>query len=661
MITINRNNIRSEFIQSSESISTIKNAKEAYIEKGKQPDIPFRSEILLSWERSKNFGVNPFQKQVNKNVKTTELLDSQERNEKLLHFARQDMQHLIQSIGDSRTIITISDKDGLLLDAYGHLNIKKKAGEINFLPGAVWNEETAGTNAIGTVIKNKLPIHIFFTEHFSEGWQDWFCAAAPIFHPFTNELMGVLDLSGKWKNINSHTLGLAISKANNISRRIEGLLYREGLEMNPLLKTLLGSMDDGVMLVDENRNVLKVNEKMESILTGINKNKKIADYPEIEKLVNLILLKKTQSVVEEEISIHNGKGKYILTAQPVSMDTNRMLGIFIRLRPSIQKSQIKQSKILNRHQPAARSTEYTFENMIGSSNSFVKVIEKAKKAASLQSTLLLNGETGTGKEWFAQAIHNHSERSDNPFIALNCGAIPRELVESELFGYEHGAFTGAKQKGQLGKFELANGGTIFLDEIGDMPLNVQVHLLRVLEERTVTRIGGNSPTPVDVRVIAATHRNLTEAVQNGTFREDLLYRLRVIQLQIPSLHERMEDIPLLIHHYIHELSSSFDKKNVEIDPTAMKYLQSYSWPGNIREIKNVVEQLLFNMEGTSILPCDIPPEIHRTQETESEKNNLVQAIRSSKGNVTQAAERLGISRATMYRKMKKFGVAANQD
>ncbi|MCO4321590.1 sigma-54-dependent Fis family transcriptional regulator [Aliidiomarina quisquiliarum] len=616
------------------------------------------SKIQNAWERSKKFGVNPFQKQVSRNVTSNELIDHQERNEKLLYYAEKNLKPLIPFLEDSETFITIGDTNGLLLESYGGNDVKKQAGKINFLPGAVWSEETAGTNAIGTVINNKKPIQILFTEHFSEGWHDWFCAAAPILNPFTEELMGVLDLSGKWKNINSHTLGLAISKANNITKQIEGFLYQEGLTMNPFLMTLLGSLEDGVMIVDGKKNILKMNEIMKSFIPSIEKDQSLIAHPQIERLLDSILSNK-QSMVEEEIWMSHKNERFICTAHPIVMDHNHLLGVFVRLRKSILTIQAtNKGKTIDERPIKKNSEAYTFDHMIGSSPDFVKVVKKAKKAATLSSTLLLNGESGTGKEWFAQSIHNASERANQPFIALNCGAIPRELVASELFGYAQGAFTGARNKGNPGKFELANGGTIFLDEIGDMPLDAQVHLLRVLEERVVTRIGGNTPIPVDVRVIAATHKNLYEAVENGTFRKDLYFRLRVIQLEIPSLRERAEDIPLFVHHFIRQLSGEFGKKRIDVHPETMDYLQSHSWTGNIRELKNVVEQALFNMEGDLILPCDLPPEVLEGKEEreESEKNQLILAIENADKNISKAAERLGVSRTTMYRKMKKYGI-----
>ncbi|HHY21860.1 MAG TPA: sigma-54-dependent Fis family transcriptional regulator [Bacilli bacterium] len=646
------------FTQSSDSLSIIQNAWETYVEKGIKPESLLRSEILSSWERSMMFGVNPFQKQVNKNVNTNELVDRQAQNEKLLSFAKRDMEYFLQPIRDSETIITISDKNGLILDTYGNQDVYKQAEKINFLPGAIWSEEVAGTNAIGTVIKNKMPVQILFTEHFSVGWHDWFCAAAPIINPLTDELMGVLDLSGKWKNINQHTLGLAISKARNITKHIEGILYYEGLQRNPFLVSALEALEDGLMIVNKNTEVLKMNKRMKSLLKEWKENESslFKNYGEIDSMIRHVLHKKDPRI-EEEILLY--KDHYIVTINPVSEVQQNILGVVISFRKSLRRQKIWTKEAL---QPP-KKIQYTFENMIGSSPVFMKTIQKAKKAALLDSTLLLHGETGTGKELFAQAIHVKSPRYEKPFIAINCGAIPRELIESELFGYEPGAFTGAKQQGNAGKFELANGGTIFLDEIGDMPLEVQVHLLRVLEERVVTRIGGSKPVPVNVRVIAATHRNLVEAVQKGTFREDLLFRLRVIQINIPSLRNRKEDIPLLATHYINQLAGNYGvTKEINLHHKTMEKLMNYSWPGNIREFRNVMEQALFNMEEHTIYPFDLPTEVSEEQgsEVHSERERLIEAIQASKGNMTQAAQRLGISRATIYRRLKHFGISTEQ-
>ena len=371
------------------------------------------------------------------------------------------------------------------------------------------------------------------------------------------------------------------------------------------------------------------------------------------------MLQSGQRITNEVVKDDGSKQKFVCSIYPVTFQDEH-LGAVIFFRESPVSSSSKINKHVSVGSKNSKSTRYSFDNMIGSSPEFLEVVKKARKASLIDATLFLTGETGTGKEVFAQSIHQASNRSDQPFVAINCGAIPHGLFESELFGYEPGAFTGAKSKGNPGKFELAQGGTIFLDEIGEMPLNVQVHLLRILEERVVTRIGGDKNPPIDVRIIAATHKNLTEAVAKGEFREDLLYRLRVIQLRIPALRERMFDIPTLVNHFIKKQSGQFGKRDILVHTDTMQCLTQYTWPGNIRELKNVIQQALFNMEGNMLFPFDLPLEVMKGIEDpiENEKEQLIEVMIRENGNITNAAKTLGVSRSTMYRKIKQYQLTA---
>jgi transcriptional regulator with PAS, ATPase and Fis domain len=267
----------------------------------------------------------------------------------------------------------------------------------------------------------------------------------------------------------------------------------------------------------------------------------------------------------------------------------------------------------------------------------------------------------------AQAIHNASKRKNKPFIAINCGAIPRDLLGSELFGYVEGAFTGAKKGGSAGKFELADGGTLFLDEIGEMSLEMQVLLLRVIQEKEVMRIGGHKVIPVDVRIIAATNKNLREEVQKGSFREDLFFRLNVMPITLPPLRERREDIPLLVHHFVGKLCKKLNKPFPEIRPDFLEALIQYDWPGNIRELQNILERTLNRNTKPILSAKDLPEEVFQmfpgqkkaemlVHRDEIKKQSIIQALRLCNGNITKAAKHLGISRSTFYRQMKKFGI-----
>lgn len=317
-----------------------------------------------------------------------------------------------------------------------------------------------------------------------------------------------------------------------------------------------------------------------------------------------------------------------------------------------------------------RSSKYTIDNIVGKSEGMVEVKNAALKAAMINAPVLLMGESGTGKELFAHAIHHASERRPYPFIRLNCASIPKDLLEAELFGYEAGAFTGAGNKGKPGKFELAHLGSIFLDEISDLPLDMQPKLLRVLEEKEMERIGGNRLTRSDFRLIAATHANLEQFVDQEKFRKDLFYRLNVIPIQIPPLRERKEDISLITLHLIELLNKELGTHVLKITPEVLQIFQSYNWPGNVRELANTLERILYTIDGDTIrmehLPILFQGMIGKASKTgvtrlkkvkdELEKEMVLHAIRMSKYNKNKAAKMLGIHRTALYKKMKKFDI-----
>ena len=318
-----------------------------------------------------------------------------------------------------------------------------------------------------------------------------------------------------------------------------------------------------------------------------------------------------------------------------------------------------------------QDTRYTFHSII-TQDPKMEYLKKIGRAASQSnSTVLIRGESGTGKELFAQAIHKASYRKFGPFISINCAAIPKELLESELFGYEYGAFTGAKKEGKPGKFELASGGTILLDEIGDMPLEMQAKLLRVLEEKEFERVGGNKKIRLDARIIAATNENLEEAVRKGKFREDLYYRINVINIDIPPLRERKKDIPLLAEHLLENLCEELDTEKKRLKNKTIDILMEYDWPGNVRELRNVLERAITLSTGSEILPEHLPermlknnnrndsfnkPKTLKEIVDEAEREAIRKALIEANGNKTFAAEILGIHRTALYKKMEKLGL-----
>ena len=365
------------------------------------------------------------------------------------------------------------------------------------------------------------------------------------------------------------------------------------------------------------------------------------------------------NIVTEEVYIHGRRNKlrYSLSAFPISSSKGEALDI-LYIFEDIKKERKLANDIL--HNRAI----YNFDKIISRNEEFLKLIDFAKKVSDSKSTVLIMGESGTGKEVFAQSIHNYSNRKNQPFIAINSAAIPKTLIESELFGYEEGAFTGAKKTGQIGKFELAHGGTIFLDEIGEMPLDLQTRLLRVLEEGIVSRIGGTERIIVDVRIIAASNKNLREEVAKGRFREDLFYRLNVLPMTIMSLRERTEDIPLLVDYFIKKISRRLNKREVKISKEEMDILMAYSWPGNVRELENFIELAInleylplnyFNHELKEKAPINYSISKDLSMDR-MEKNHIVNVLNIYEGNITKTAEALGIGRNTLYRKIRKYNI-----
>ena len=362
-----------------------------------------------------------------------------------------------------------------------------------------------------------------------------------------------------------------------------------------------------------------------------------------------------------------GNAAVMANLQPVMNDQKQVVGAVLTFREMGEVG-----RLVNRVIGVQRT--YTFEDITGTSPVIEKAKELARISASTSSNILIEGETGTGKEVFAQAIHNASAFSEGPFLAVNCAALPRDLIESELFGYVEGAFTGASKKGRLGKFELASGGTIFLDEIGEIPTEVQVKLLRVLQEKCVVRVGGDRTIPINCRLIAATNRSLVHEVEEGRFRRDLLYRINVITLEVPSLRNRRGDISLLAERFMRMFAERNGKVVTRMMPEVLDKLLEYDWPGNVRELENALEHAIALVKNQVISLSDMPSNIVRNTVPHDEYQKLgferaklvhheavlqlhVEALRAEAGDVSKAADRLGISRATLYRRLKEYGLS----
>jgi PAS domain S-box-containing protein len=418
-----------------------------------------------------------------------------------------------------------------------------------------------------------------------------------------------------------------------------------------LFKLIFDSIYSGSMVTDADGYITHFNEPYGEFL-GIKPEEQIGKHcTEVIENTRMHIVAKTG---RPEINFkHRIKGRDMVVQRiPIKKD-GKVIGVFGQVtfedvrdvKKLADKLSLLENKVefYERELVALRSTRFTMDSIIGVSDVVTSLKDEALKAATTHYPVLITGETGTGKELFAQAIHNASSRKLHPFIRINCAAIPKDLLESELFGYERGAFTGARSSGKPGKFELAHNGTLFLDEIGDLPMEIQPKLLRVLEEKEFERVGGTALVRVNFRLIAASNQNLEEMVRDGMFRKDLYYRLNVIPLFIPPLRERREDIIPIARHMLGQIAQEVSIREATITSQVESTLMNYDWPGNVRELQNVLERVMAALED------------------KAESEAIYDALRSTNFNKTKASKILGIHRTLLYKKIKKYGIASMSD
>jgi len=442
-----------------------------------------------------------------------------------------------------------------------------------------------------------------------------------------------------------------------------------------ILNTIFNSTDECFVVVDENGIITMMSKAYREFMNCSDPEGK--HVTEVVENTRLHIVGKTGKKEVGEIQEAMGH-KMISMRVPIEKDGKIVGAIGKIMFKDIDTFKILSNKITNLEKEVEyyknelssdTKAKYTFNNLIGASPKMIQVINLGRKVARNDSNVLITGESGTGKELLAHSIHNASKRCFKPFIKINCAAIPEELFESEMFGYEEGAFTGARKTGKIGKFEYANGGTVLLDEIGDMPMSMQVKLLRVIQEKELVRVGGNEVRKVDVRIIASTNKSLKQLVSSGDFRHDLYYRLNVMHLELPALRERAEDIEALADKLRINICHRYGLYSEGISKEAINFLKNYDWPGNVRELENVIERAI-NLLDTEliIMPNHLPEKIIRGHNKKyslqnnylkdivesMEKEIIIECLKETKGNKNEAAQRLGLSRAGLYKKLKRY-------
>lgn len=620
-----------------------------------------RQEISDSHERSRSYGIDPL---MTRNPNQARLSPEglslrQDKNREFLDVVMAQMQEIYRLVAGAGFVMLVVDHEGYILDIIGDQIILESFARRNCIPGYRWTEKDVGTSAISLSLERRIPVQLNDSEHYCKRGHGFTSSAAPVFDS-KKGIIGVIAMSGKAPHVHLHTLGMVITAARAIENQFR-IIRKSGelLIRNNYMNAIIESIDSGVITVDRNGVITRINSPGKAIL---RQEEDIEGRP-LNTLTGLKfdweeMIRGNYTDREFVIRISRRTVHLIYTAKPICDSGGKVKGIIIVFN---EMSRIR--RLVN--EMAGSHAQFVFEDIIGISPAMEEAKKLAMMAAMSMSTVLLLGETGTGKELFAQAIHNQSERRCRPFVAINCGAIPRELVESELFGYAEGAFTGARKGGRMGKFELASGGTIFLDEIGDMPGDMQVKLLRVLQTGEVCRIGEYRPITPDVRVIAATNADLKQEVIKRNFREDLFYRLNVFPISIPPLRERHEDIVPLARYILNRCSETLKKPGMVLSRDAERAILRYDWPGNIRELENMVERAANLSPGPEIGPdlLGIPliadkrvilKERRGTLLEDAERQIISETLKKRGFNISGSAKILGITRATLYKKIRKY-------
>ncbi|HFK1754214.1 TPA: sigma-54-dependent Fis family transcriptional regulator [Bacillus cereus] len=601
-----------------------------FIDEGVLDSNRINERISESWYRCKQANVNPHMSKGQKILSSVFFQEQKKKSEIFLDIALPQIQNMRKTIDELQMMALLIDPDGYVLSLSGNKQTLKRAKHINFIEGVKWTEAAVGTNAIGTALEIEEAIMISGTEHYSVVSHSWSCAAAPI-HNDDGKLIGILDFSCPIEFSHPYMLGMVTSIAHAIERECSIRVHQNELHLIHRFLDVIDS-DEQVVICNHRDVIVSASKSVRERVTNWSRMK-------LEELVHHGLETKL------EIPVYSNE---------------RMIGKCMYL---------KENKQMNTYSTFTFIKGITFPGVTGTSKAFQHTLEEIKLVSPTDASVYVCGETGVGKEYVARAIHENSPRKDGPFIAVNCGSLPKELMESELFGYDEGAFTGARRQGYKGKFEQANGGTLFLDEIGEVPPEMQVALLRVLQERTITPIGSSKLVPVNIRIITATHKDLLRLVEEGKFRQDLYYRLHVYPLYVPSLIERKEDIPYFIQHFCEQKNW-----NVVFPKSIYNQFLQHTWPGNIRELVNVLERIYILSQGREICEKQVvfllqtmmgnQQQLELQVETKTEqtlhfrekiqRDSMIEALQKTNGNVSLAAKLLNVPRSTFYKRMQKY-------
>lgn len=620
--------------------------------------------IQSSWERCRD----RYKISEHSDVKLVSLTDSEVKErreplEKLLTDSEPVFDKLRNLAKDSGYTVLISNEEGVVVKAFADSTVGDDLMNHGLRQGSLWTENIIGTNGLGVCLAECSPVTVFADEHYGTNLHGFSCSAAPLIAP-DGKPFGALDVS-TFATGNRLGQALALNLVCDTADEVEALVFKDAyqnqrvisLSVSPVIsatKALVAVNDKGTIVAATTPILLTMGCRDRYEMVG----RRFQDvfHLDLDRL-------EAETIIEHD--------SYVM-GKPF-----RFHVALLRNAATHKETENLQRKSVKSKSPSVSALEYA----AGKEPGLLKQATRCQRIVNKGISILLQGETGTGKEVWAKALHDSSNRADKPFITLNCAAIPESLIESELFGYSAGTFTGGLKSGKVGKIQASDGGTLFLDEIGDMPLELQASLLRVLAESEIIPLGEVQPVPVKLNVICATHRDLKEYVSRGDFREDLYYRIGGFQVTLPSLRER-EDKPVIVNKVLEELCvDESESDGIHINEQAMETLCQYHWPGNIRQLKNVLQYALCMREGDVISVEDLPDEVFSAQLTTmasaskeaarvvpitsrsaplTEKEELESVLEQHRWVVTRAAKAMGVSRSTLHRKIKKYDLLDHQ-
>lgn len=670
----------------------VQKAWERFLSDGKLLESLIRPVVAQSWKRCAQLQIGAGRRQAPL-LTAGELHRRRVLSARLIAAAAPALERSRTFLAQAQSMLILSDATGLIIATEGDPRVIDQGHDNHLEPGGHWQEAQMGTNAIGTALAERMPVQIHGTEHYCSEVKGWTCAAAPIVHTGQGRLLGAVDISSRAVSFNPQSMALAISIGSEIERELDRMLR---IEHEKLLRHFLArraqAMTDDTLLLDRHGMLLHASREQgrqgeweESGMARAVQARPADEWQEV--------LRRCNPGAELELVERDGEtvGALVFLRHPAA-------------RPALSSRPAARAVPGTGSAMALRDINLALEDVLGESPAIVQARDQALNLAGAGLPLLIEGETGTGKELFARAIHAVSRGGKTPFIPVNCGGIARELIASELFGYARGSFTGADERGRTGRIVAADGGTLCLDEIGEMPAELQPYLLRVLEDGVVYPVGSQSGQRVDISLVSMTNRSLINEIGSGRFRSDLYYRIAAATIVIPPLRARGDDVVLLALHFARKAAERLSRPVPRFSKGALDVLRAYGWPGNVRQLRNVIEMVVVLASDGVIHRAHLPAELlaapdgrgaadaaleaedglaagraglsgmqhllrNRHARTdaalapdsldtlrESQRAAIIRAIDACGGNMTEVARRLGIARSTLYLRLNEYGI-----